>query len=98
MTADLKSFKLKARGDGGSGRSELLEMFEALARSFGMTTHRCDDDHHLIVTSTAEQRLALFRFNRRRTQNQGMGHSPPSLLIGSAVTAAAATNEVGHGS
>lgn len=64
-TADLKTFKLKARGDGGSGRTELLTAFATLCRQFGMTTMLATDkDEHLIVTSTKAQREKLWKANR----------------------------------
>ena len=76
MTRDLKSFKLKARGDAGSGKTELLEAFAFLARRFGMTVALCNEDHHLIVMSTKEQRFALYRFNgRRKRKDSGHGSS-----------------------
>lgn len=63
-TADVKTFKLKARGDGGSGRTELLTAFAALCRQFGMTAVLCvDKDEHLIVTSTKAQRKKLWKAN-----------------------------------
>ena len=62
---DLKTFKLKARGDAGGGKTELLIAFCRLAQHFGMRVHLVDDDHHLLVTSTAAQRKALFDANRR---------------------------------
>lgn len=65
MSADLKTFKLKARGDAGSGRTELLTAFAKFVQErFGMTTALVEADHHLIVTSTREQRNALYEFNR----------------------------------
>ncbi len=65
MKKDLKTFKLKARGDAGGGKTELLIAFSRLAEHFGMKVHLVDADHHLIVTSTAEQRRALFEANKR---------------------------------
>jgi uridine kinase len=65
MQRDIKTFKLKARGDAGSGKTELLVAFAALLRQFGMTVELCDDDHHLVVTATKAQRNALYQFNRR---------------------------------
>lgn len=64
MAADLKTFKLKARGDAGSGRSELLLAVARVAQGFGMACELVEKDHHLIVTSTKEQRCALHRANR----------------------------------
>lgn len=64
MTADTKTFKLKARGDAGSGRTELLEALAQVARRHGMTALLVEADHHLIVTSTKEQREALWKANR----------------------------------
>lgn len=63
-TANLKTFKLKARGDGGSCRTELLTAVARLARQFGMTAVLVEKDHHLIVTSTKAQRAALWKANR----------------------------------
>lgn len=64
MTADIKTFKLKASGDFGGGKTELLLAFAELARQFGMTVVVSDKDHHLIVTSSKEQREKLWRYNR----------------------------------
>jgi hypothetical protein len=65
-TADIKTFKLKARGDAGAGKSELLAAFAALLRrEFGMKAELNDADHHLIVTATKAQRNALYAFNRK---------------------------------
>jgi ABC-type uncharacterized transport system YnjBCD ATPase subunit len=65
-TADIKTFKLKARGDAGAGKSELLTAFAAMLRQqFGMTAELNDADHHLIVTATKAQRNALYAFNRK---------------------------------
>ena len=67
MTApDLKTFKLKARGDHGSGKTELLMAFARMLRQLGMTAVVLERDHHLIVTSTKEQRTRLWEANRRR--------------------------------
>lgn len=69
MTIDRKTFKLKARGDAGSGRTELLIAFAAFVQErFGMTTALVEADHHLIVTSIKEQRNALYRFNRAKSK------------------------------
>jgi hypothetical protein len=66
MTAkDIKTFKLKARGDAGAGKSELLLAFAIMLRQFGMTTEVCGDDHHIVVTATKAQRNALYAANRR---------------------------------
>jgi uridine kinase len=62
---DIKTFKLKARGDAGAGKTELLVAFAALLRQFGMSVELCDDDHHLVVTATKAQRNALYQFNRK---------------------------------
>ncbi len=64
MTADVKTFRLKARGDAGAGKTELLSAFAVLLRQFGMTAKLCEADHHLIVTATKAQRNALYAFNR----------------------------------
>jgi hypothetical protein len=64
-TADIKTFKLKARGDAGAGKSELLKAFAVMLRTLGMKVESCEADHHLIVTSTKEQRNALYQSNRR---------------------------------
>jgi hypothetical protein len=66
---NIKTFKLKARGDAGADKSELLRAFATMLRDLGMTTVLCEDDHHLIVTSTKEQRRALYLANRRRRGN-----------------------------
>lgn len=63
-TADLKTFKLKARGDGGSGRTELLTAVARVARQFGMQAVLVEKDHHLIVTSTKGARERLWKANR----------------------------------
>jgi hypothetical protein len=66
MTArDVKTFKLKARGDAGAGKTELLTAFAAMVRRFGMGAELCEADHHLIVTATKAQRNALYASNRR---------------------------------
>lgn len=64
MTRDVKIFKLKARGDHGGGKTELLLAFGRLARSFGFITALSADGHDMLVTSTKEQRCALHEFNR----------------------------------
>jgi hypothetical protein len=63
---DIKTFKLKARGDAGAGKTQLLIAFAAFLRQFEMTSYLCDADHHLVVTSTKAQRNALYEFNRRK--------------------------------
>jgi hypothetical protein len=76
MTArDLKTFKLKARGDAGAGKTELLAAFAALLRRFGMTAELREADHHLIVTATKAQRNALYRFNRCGVLHHGEPHT-----------------------
>ena len=65
-TADIKTFKLKARGDCGGGKTELLTTLMRLLREFGMTAVLNEKDHHLIVTSTKEQRERLWKFNQGR--------------------------------
>lgn len=62
---DIKTFKLKARGDAGAGKTQLLTACAALLREFGMTAELNEADHHLVVTATKAQRNALYRFNRR---------------------------------
>ncbi len=64
MTADIKTFKLKARGDAGGGRTELLTALMRILRGHGMTAVLNEADHHLIVTSTKEQRERLWKANR----------------------------------
>ncbi len=64
MTADIKTFKLKARGDAGGGRTELLTALLRILRDCGMTAVLDEKDHHLIVTSTKAQRERLWRANR----------------------------------
>lgn len=64
MTADLKTFKLKARGDGGSCRTELLTAVARIARQFGMQAALIEQDHDLIVTSTKAARERLWKANR----------------------------------
>lgn len=67
-TKDIKTFKLKARGDAGAGKTELLTAFAILLRQFGMTAELCEADHHLIVTATKAQRNALYRLNRANNE------------------------------
>lgn len=64
-TKDIKIFKLKARGDWGSGKTELLIAFGRIANSFGMITALSSDGHDMLITSTKEQRRALYESNRR---------------------------------
>ena len=66
MTADLKTFKLKARGDAGGGCTELLTALMRILRDYGMTAVLNEKDHHLIVTSTKAQREKLWKTNRGR--------------------------------
>ena len=66
MIADVKTFKLKARGDAGSGRTELLTAFAQFLKQFGMSAVLVEADHHLIVTSTKDQRERLWKSNQRR--------------------------------
>jgi hypothetical protein len=63
-TKDVKIFKLKARGDAGSCKTELLIAFGRIANSFGMITALSADGHDMLITSTREQRCALHEFNR----------------------------------
>jgi hypothetical protein len=63
-TKDIKTFKLKARGHPGAGKTELLIAFGRVARSFGMTTVLSADGHDMLVTTTTDQRVALFEANR----------------------------------
>lgn len=70
-TPDIKTFKLKARGDFGSGRTEMLTAFARMARSFGMTALIVENDHHLIVTSTKEQRERMWKANQRHSNEEG---------------------------
>ena len=65
---DVKTFKLKARGDPGAGKTELLTALMRPLRGFGMTAVLNEADHHLIVTATKEQRNALYEFNRRQRE------------------------------
>jgi hypothetical protein len=69
-TKDIKTFKLKARGDAGAGKTELLTAFASLLRSLGMTAELCERDHHLVVTATKAQRNALYEHNRRRSKRE----------------------------
>jgi ABC-type taurine transport system ATPase subunit len=73
LVQDIKTFKLKARGASGSGRTQLLKAFAGFARQFGVTLQLCNDDHHLVVTTTKAQRVAIFQFNRRAAKNQTSG-------------------------
>lgn len=66
---DIKTFKLKARGDAGAGKTELLTAFAAMLRALGWTVELNERDHHLMVTATKEQRNALYRFNRRQSKD-----------------------------
>lgn len=63
-TKDVKIFKLKARGDAGSCKTELLVAFGRVARSFGMCAALSSDGHDMLITSSREQRCALYEFNR----------------------------------
>jgi hypothetical protein len=71
LVRDIKTFKLKARGDAGSGRTQLLKAFAGFAQQFGVAAQLSNEDHHLVVTTTKAQRVALFQFNRRAAKNQG---------------------------
>ena len=62
---DLKTFKLKARGDAGGGRTELLTALMRILRDYGMTAVLNEKDHHLIVTSTKAQRARLWEASRQ---------------------------------
>ncbi|HLH95042.1 MAG TPA: hypothetical protein VKW08_07980 [Xanthobacteraceae bacterium] len=64
MAKDVKIFKLKARGDAGASKTELLVALGRICRSFGMQIELKESDHHLIITSTKAQRCALYDFNR----------------------------------
>jgi hypothetical protein len=69
IAPDLKTFKLKARGDAGASKTELLTAFMRMLRQeFGMMAILNEADHHLIVTATKEQRNALWEFNRSKRQ------------------------------
>lgn len=61
---DVKIFKLKARGDHGAGKTELLFAFGRIAQSFGMLTALSADGHDMLITATRAQRCALYEFNR----------------------------------
>jgi ABC-type transport system involved in cytochrome c biogenesis ATPase subunit len=73
LVRDIKTFKLKARGDAGSGRTHLLKAFAGFAKQFGVEVTLCNEDHHVVVTTTKAQRVALFLFNRRAAKNQTSG-------------------------
>lgn len=64
MSRDVKIFKLKARGDAGSCKTELLIAFGRIARSFGMHTAMSSDGHDMLITSAREDRNRLYEFNR----------------------------------
>jgi hypothetical protein len=66
-TKDIKIFKLKVRGDAGSCKTELLIAFGRIAQGFGMLTAMSNDGHDMLITSTKEQRNALYEFNRQST-------------------------------
>jgi hypothetical protein len=72
-TKNIKIFKLKARGDAGSCKTELLIALRRIASSFGMMTTLSGDGHDLLITSTAEQRLRLWEFNRSGAAAIGEG-------------------------
>jgi hypothetical protein len=65
---NLKTFKLKARGDHGAAKTELLVAFARFCQQLGMTTALVESDHHLIVTTTRAQRVALWEVNRTAEQ------------------------------
>jgi hypothetical protein len=65
VTKDIKIFKLKARGAAGSCKTELLIAFGRIVRSFGMITALSADGHDMLITSSKEQRCALYEFNRK---------------------------------
>jgi hypothetical protein len=74
MTAkNIKTFKMKARGDAGSCKTELLIAFGRIANSFGMITALSTDGHDMLITSTAEQRSCLYEFNRAGARAIGEG-------------------------
>lgn len=64
-TKDIKTFRLKARGDPGSCKTELLIAFGRIAKSFGMETALSLDGHDMHIRSTKEQRCALYEANRK---------------------------------
>lgn len=64
MTDDTKILKIKMRGMHGSAKSEFLLALARLARSFGMVPALEADGHNMAITSTKEQRCALWDFNR----------------------------------
>jgi hypothetical protein len=65
MTKDTKTFRLKARVDPGSCKTELLIAFGRIANSFGTETALSLDGHDMHIRSTKEQRCALYEFNRK---------------------------------
>jgi hypothetical protein len=64
-TKDIKTFKLKARGDAGAGKTELLLAFAAMLRGLGISAELCERDHHLTVMTNKAQRNDLYAANRR---------------------------------
>lgn len=61
---DIKVMKIKTRGMHGSAKTEFLHAVARLARGFGMTIRLEADGHNMAITSTKEQRCALWDFNR----------------------------------
>lgn len=55
ISSTLKTMTLKARGERGSGKSEILALLARLAGEVGMEA-RIDNDHKLTITSSADQR------------------------------------------
>ena len=69
-STDIKTFKLKAHGDAGAGKTELLTAFAAMLRELGMTAEICERDHHLVVTATKAARNARYERNRKRSKKR----------------------------
>lgn len=63
---DVKRFRLKARGDAGAGKTELLRAFAAGLRRLGIEAELNEADHYLDVVMTKAQRIALYDYNRSR--------------------------------
>jgi hypothetical protein len=61
---DIKVVKVKMRGMHGSAKTELLRLLANRVRGFGMQVRLEADGHNMAITSTKEQRCALWDFNR----------------------------------
>lgn len=76
MTPDRKTLTIKTRGIQGCAKTEFLLAIARFARKFGMMPALTRDGHNMEITSTKEQRLALYAFNHSPGGGAGIADWP----------------------